>query len=175
LISRRKFLKAMIGCTIAYSWKDVFASAKDRELNMHNIHTNERLKITYFASGSYDPDAIDKINYFLRCHYTNEVKPLDIKVIDMLCEIKDITGTDREISIISGYRSLTYNELLIRQGKKVSKNSLHQQGLAIDFAIDGVRNAGLARIARSLSLGGVGEYPEFIHIDAGRSRYWKNL
>lgn len=64
------------------------------------------------------------------------------------------------------------NELLISQGSNVSRNTLHLQGLAIDFSIEGVSNKGLSRIAKSFSAGGVGKYPEFVHIDVGRVRYW---
>jgi uncharacterized protein YcbK (DUF882 family) len=93
-------------------------------------------------------------------------------VLDLLSDIKDIVGKEKEIQIISGYRSIAYNELLISQGRNVSRNTLHLQGLAIDFSIEGVSNKGLSRIAKSFSAGGVGKYPEFVHIDVGRVRYW---
>ncbi len=173
MISRRNFLKAMVATAIIYPFKNVSASQKsERILNMYNIHTDESLNIKYYSSGIYDREAIDKINYFLRCHYTNEVKAMDIGVLDMLCDIKDIVGKDREVQIISGYRSLAYNEFLRSHGSKVSKNSLHLSGLAIDFSIEGVNNDELSRIARSFATGGVGKYPEFVHIDVGRIRYW---
>jgi uncharacterized protein YcbK (DUF882 family) len=200
MISRRKFLRALIAGTAFYPFKNAFAFisnplsplpdgrqagpfsppqaegrggfAGERILKMYNIHTGESLNIKYYSSGIYDRDAIDNINYFLRCHYTNEVKAMDIGVLDLLCNIKDIAGKDREVQIISGYRSLAYNEFLIRQGRNVSRNTLHLQGLAIDFSIEGVSNKGLSRIAKSFSAGGVGKYPEFVHIDVGRVRYW---
>jgi len=144
----------------------------DKILNMYNIHTSESLNIKYYSSGVYDRNALNKINYFLRCHYTNEVKEIDIKVLDLLCNIKNIVDKDKKVYIISGYRSAAYNEFLIRQGRNVSKNSLHLQGLAIDFSIEEVNTYELSRIARSLAAGGVGKYPEFVHIDVGRLRYW---
>jgi uncharacterized protein YcbK (DUF882 family) len=173
MISRRKFLKALVVAAAAYPFKNVLASQKpERILNMYNIHTNESLNIKYCSSGIYDTDAIDKINYFLRCHYTNEVKTIDIRVLDLLCDIKDIIDKDREIKIISGYRSPAYNQFLINQGRNVSKNSLHLKGLAIDFSIREVNNGKLSRIAKNFAAGGVGRYPEFVHIDVGRVRYW---
>ncbi len=189
MISRRNFLKILIAGVVVCPFKNAFALisnspsptfskggkrgfAGERILNMYNIHTGESLNIKYYSSGIYDREAIDNINYFLRCHYTNEVKAIDIRVLDVLCDIKNILGTNKEVQIISGYRSFAYNEFLRRQGRKVSKNSLHLQGLAIDFSLEGVSNNELFSIAKSFSAGGVGKYPEFVHIDVGRLRYW---
>lgn len=192
MISRRIFFKALIAGSAFIPFKNVFASKNiennlplpfisregkqefphEKILNMYNIHTDERLNITYFSSGVYDRDALDKINYFLRCHYTNEVKEIDIRLIDLLHDIQDIIGKNKEVQIISGYRSILYNQFLISQGRNVNRNSLHLQGLAIDFAIEGISNDKLSQIAKSFAAGGVGKYPEFVHIDVGRARYW---
>ena len=173
MISRRVFLKTLLTAAVCYPFKSAFAyQGKERLLNMYNIHTDERFSEVYFASGAYNQDAIDHINYFLRCHYTNKIVPIDIRVIDLLCDIKDKCGRNREITIISGYRSLVYNNLLRRQGHHVSKNSLHLQGRAIDFTIEGISNRKLARIAKTFEAGGVGTYHEFVHIDDGDVRYW---
>ena len=173
MISRRIFLKTLLTAAVCYPFKNVFAyQNKDRILNMYNIHTDESFYAVYSSSGVYDPDAIDRINYFLRCHYTNEIMPIDIKVIDLLCDIKDRCGRNREITIISGYRSSLYNNYLRRQGRKVSKNSLHLEGRAIDFTIEGISNKKITYIAKSFMAGGVGKYPEFVHIDVGDLRCW---
>jgi uncharacterized protein YcbK (DUF882 family) len=173
MISRRFFLKALVTAAVYYPCKGVYAYQRnDRILHMYNIHTEEELRIAYCSSGAYDKDAIDQINYFLRCHYTNEVKPIDIGVLDLLCDIKDRIGRSRKITIISGYRSPLYNRLLRRYGRHVSKNSMHLEGRAIDFTIEGVSKRRLVRIARSFKSGGVGKYRNFIHIDTGKVRYW---
>ncbi|OGW38088.1 MAG: hypothetical protein A2Y97_00185 [Nitrospirae bacterium RBG_13_39_12] len=172
-MSRRIFLKALLTGITFYPFKNVLAYQKSkRVLNMYNIHTDEKLNVHYYSSGFYNPEAINKINYFLRCHFTDEIKEIDIRVLDLLCDIKDAVDKNGEINIISGYRSPVYNDFLIRNGRNVSKNSLHLKGLAIDFTINGVSNNKLTRIAKSFSAGGVGKYPEFVHIDVGRSRYW---
>lgn len=173
MISRRIFLKTLVASAAVFPFKNVLAFQKsERILNMYNIHTGESLNIKYYSSGIYDHDAIAKINYFLRCHYTNEIKEMDISLLDLLCSVKDIVGKDREVQIISGYRSFAYNELLRSQGRNVSRNSLHPRGLAIDFSFEGVSSDELSRIAMSFASGGVGRYPEFVHIDVGRVRYW---
>jgi uncharacterized protein YcbK (DUF882 family) len=173
MITRRNFIKALLAGAVLFPNTNVFASKKpERVLTMYNIHTGESLVEQYFSGGQYDQDALKRIHYFLRCHYTNEVREIDVNLLDLLCDIKETVGKNKEIQIISGYRSVIYNAFLVNQGRHVSRNSLHLQGLAIDFSIDGITNQKLANIARSFSSGGVGKYPEFVHIDVGRVRYW---
>jgi len=174
MISRRHFLRTLFTLTLAYPLKKVFAfNPNEKFLHLYNIHTGEKLNTRYYALGGYDRDAINQICHLLRCHYTNEVMPVDISLIDLLCDIKDTFGKEKEVHIISGYRSHVYNEYLRSLGRKVAKDSLHLYGLAIDFSIPGVSSYELSSIARSFSAGGVGGYPEFVHIDIGRIRYWQ--
>ena len=182
MISRRGFLKGALGAAGAFGLAGLFpersnASVDAREsaervLSLHNVHTGERLHTQYCSDGCYDENELGRINYILRCHYANTVKPIDRKVIDLLCKVKDRLAPGKEINIISGYRSPEYNEYLIRLGRHVAAGSLHMAGLAIDFAIDGVGMGELQKTAKALVAGGVGKYPEFVHIDVGRVRYW---
>ena len=173
MVTRRTFLQALSVGLLLYPSRNASGFWKrERELKMYNSHTDEFLNIQYCSSGIYDPASIDKINYFLRCHYTNKIKKIDLGVLDLLCDIKDRVGREKTIEIISGYRSPLYNRLLLRRGRNVSRRSLHIKGQAIDFKIRGMSNRRLARIAKSFKSGGVGTYPEFVHIDVGRVRYW---
>jgi len=176
VISRRSFfLKAAFATAAVLNFRAgrVFASPlPERSLNLYNIHTGESLDIAYFSDGRYDPAAIEKINYLLRCHYTNEVKPMDLGVLDLLSGIRDVLGRNKQLRIISGYRSPQYNNYLRGLGRHVAKESLHLKGLAIDFAVDGIGTSRVAGIAKSFISGGVGRYPEFVHVDVGRVRYW---
>ena len=148
MITRRSFVKTFIACTTLYPFRNALAFSKnERILKLNNIHTGEKLNIKYYAFNTYDTEAIDQINYFLRCHYTNEVKKIDVEVIDLLCDIKDRIDKSKEIQVISGYRSPVYNDLLVSEGRHVSKKSLHIQGMAIDFAIDGITNRRISRVA----------------------------
>lgn len=173
MIARRDFLIAAVSLFATNPFKMTFASQeKERTLNMFNIHTNENINVIFYESGRYKTDSLKEIYNFFRCHYTNEVKAIDIDVLNLLCGIKDIVGKDKEIHIISGYRSLSYNEHLIKLGRRVSRNSLHLHGLAIDFAIPGVSNHEIFNTAKSFKAGGVGVYSDFVHIDTGRIRHW---
>jgi uncharacterized protein YcbK (DUF882 family) len=183
MMSRRSFLKCALAFACGYQLEKIsgrkfaFASAgpedtPEKVLRLYNVHTGERLHTRYCVDGTYDQNEITRINYFLRCHYTNVVKPISIKVIDLLCEIKDCFARGEEISIISGYRSALYNDALRRLGRHAAASSLHLAGLAIDFAIPGIRTKELSRTAIQFQAGGVGLYPDFVHIDVGRVRLW---
>jgi len=183
VISRRTFLKGIFAAAGAYHLGEVFPGrtasasmgtdvATDKVLQLHNVHTGDRLDAQYCSAGCYDEKAIDQISYVLRCHYSNTVKAIDRKVIDLLCAIKDRLAPGKEITIISGYRSPEYNAYLRSIGRHVAAGSLHMAGLAIDFAINGIGMGELQRTAKLFAAGGVGKYPEFVHIDVGRVRYW---
>jgi uncharacterized protein YcbK (DUF882 family) len=173
MITRRNFLKTIAAASVLYPFGKVFGSDKiERSLKLYNIHTDENLDVSYFFGGSYDFEALDKINHLLRCHYSNIVKPIDIGVLDLLCDVKNRIGADKEIHIISGYRSQEYNDYLRGLGRNVAKNSYHMQGIAIDFSIQGFSMSSLSQAAKSFLAGGVGQYAEFVHIDTGPVRYW---
>jgi uncharacterized protein YcbK (DUF882 family) len=180
MISRRSFLKCAVAFACSYqlgSLSNTFAStdlegATERVLSLYNIHTGERLRTRYWAGGDYCEEEVGRINYLLRCHYANVVKPISLKVIDLLYELTDRFARGKEINIISGYRSAEYNEYLRHLGRHVAGGSLHLAGLAIDFAIPGVRTEQLSKAAVQFQAGGVGLYPDFLHIDVGRVRCW---
>ncbi len=180
MISRRSLLKALLAAAAFRPARTALAAGTvspapppaDGFLCLHNIHTKETLAATYRVGGTYDPKALDAINWLLRCHYTNEAKPVDPGVLDLLCAIKDGYGERTPVHVISGYRSPVYNELLRKRGRRVAGGSYHLRGLAIDFILPGVSSRELFRAARSLRAGGVGNYPEFIHIDVGPVRSW---
>ena len=173
MITRRGLLKTVAAASLYYPFRKVFASDNsEKRLKLYNIHTDESLDISYFLDGSYDFEALGKINHLLRCHYNNTVKPIDIRVLDLLCDVKNRIGADKEIHIISGYRSPEYNDYLRGLGRNVARNSYHMQGTAIDFSIQGFSVSSLSQAAKSFFAGGVGQYAEFVHIDTGPVRYW---
>jgi uncharacterized protein YcbK (DUF882 family) len=178
--SRRFFIKASVAGVLSLFCNPVFASpipsgVPEGRLSLINAHTEERLNITYRDSlGNYILESLNNLDHFFRCHYTGQVKEMDIATIESLNLIDKMSGGNRNIHIISGYRSPEYNNLLRREGKGAVKNSLHLQGKAIDFSIPGVSLHKIRDIALSLGRGGVGYYPEsdFVHIDSGKLRRW---
>jgi len=149
----------------------------DRVLSFFNTHTGERLTTAYCCGGTYQPEALQRINVLLRDFRANEIKPIDPGLLDLLHELHGTLGVDQPFHVISGYRSPQTNALLRTRGgadSGVASGSLHMVGKAIDIRVPGVDLERLRSSARALKLGGVGYYPSsnFVHVDTGRVRFW---
>ena len=181
-VNRRSFLKfSLASALMLFGAKPVMANTTftaenpEGKLSLYNVHTGERLTVTYRTQGNeYDLEALKDLNWILRCHHTNQTINMDTNVLEYLNIVDNQFGGDNEIHIISGFRSPEYNSLLQEKGRKVADNSLHMLGKAIDFFIPHVSLKNLRTAALSLQYGGVGYYPQtgFVHIDSGNFRTW---
>jgi uncharacterized protein YcbK (DUF882 family) len=150
-------------------------ASTERSLTLFNTHTNERLTIVYRRGDQFIPAALDKLDFFLRDHNTNEVRHFDPHLYDILSDLTASVGhANGEIDIVCGYRTPSTNAALRERTNGVAKNSLHIQAEAIDLRMPGVNTLKLRRAALALARGGVGYYPhsDFIHVDVGRVRQW---
>jgi uncharacterized protein YcbK (DUF882 family) len=148
--------------------------SSERSLSFYNPHTGESLKTLYWAEGAYLSDALAEINHILRDHRTDEMKPIDARLLDLLYTIHRKLRTRQPFHIISGYRCPSTNALLRAKSRMVAKNSLHLYGKAADVRLPHSDLSALRRVAISLRGGGVGYYPksQFVHVDVGKVRYW---
>lgn len=146
----------------------------DRKLFLKEIHTGERLSLSYTTRGRYVPSAMRRLNHFLRDWRTGDVTKMDPRVIDILHDVSDHFGHRRRIEIISGYRSPKTNAMLAKRSNGVAKKSYHLKGQAIDFRIPGISVRDIQAVAERLSRGGVGLYTRsgFVHVDCGPVRTW---
>ncbi len=150
-------------------------SLPERHLRLFHTHTGEHLDIVYKHDGSYVPEALAKLDHFLRDHRTGEVHHYDARVFDLLTDLTQSIGRpNAEIQIICGYRTPKSNEFLRTHTSGVAKHSLHMQAEAIDIRLPGTRTSKFRDAALALGRGGVGYYPvsDFIHVDVGRVRRW---
>jgi uncharacterized protein YcbK (DUF882 family) len=173
----RRALLSSIGCTVAVCAIPVPAIGTVREprlLNFYHTHTRAALELVYHDGRRYVPEALDRINTFLRDFRTQDVHPIDPDLLDMLLATQMAIGSDQRFEVISGYRSPATNELLRNRTDGVAKASLHTQGRAIDVRLTGVRTSNLRQAALDLGRGGVGYYPrsDFVHLDTGNVRSW---
>ena len=150
---------------------------KPYQLRMLNLHTGESLDIVYRIGNTYLPDALEKLNYFLRDHYTQDVSNYDPKEFDVLHAMMARLGKlDGVIDIVCGYRTPETNAALRQNSPQtgVAEHSQHMEGHAIDLRVPGVTTAKLRDAALSLGAGGVGYYPvsQFVHVDVGPVREW---
>ncbi len=177
--SRRTFLQtALAGALALGTGGQAFAKvllAEKGSLSLFNTHTEERLSVTFRrADGTYDIDALNAVNWIMRCHFTNQQTVMDVRTIEFLNLLDNRLGGGNEIQIISGFRSPSYNSRLSGSGHHVARHSLHLVGKAIDIAIPGTDLHTVRRTAVALQMGGVGYYPGagFVHIDSGKFRTW---
>jgi uncharacterized protein YcbK (DUF882 family) len=138
-------------------------------ITLVNVWTRERLPLM----GEERPsEAV--LSRFMRCRFTNQVAPVDLRLVDIL------RGAARKfraarIEIVSAYRSPKHNLWLRKKGRQVARDSEHTSGAAVDFRVPDVPIRRLLRFVRSLRRGGAGYYPQsrFVHADVGPIRYWR--
>ncbi len=145
-----------------------------KALAFHNLHTDERLRVTYWQDGKYSPAAHERINHILRDHYSGGVRNMDIRLMDLLYDLQRRLGNDSPLEIISGYRSPRTNLRLASSTSGVASRSYHTRGMAIDIRLPGTPLPRLHTAALAMRRGGVGYYPnsQFVHVDVGPLRKW---
>ena len=178
-MKRRDFIKSMALCGGGLLLpKELYSLSLpvDKTLNLHNIHTGESIKATFFAKDHFVFSEIKRLNHFLRDYRLNKTANMDIQLFPLLYAISLVSGSNKTIDIISGYRSKQTNEYLrVHEHRKVAKGSYHTRAMAIDFKIKDRYLKDVLRVSKLLKTGGVGYYPnnQFIHVDTGPIRYWK--
>ncbi len=156
---------------------DIPAEGKPYSLRLAALHTGESIDIVYRIGDMYIPEALEKLNTFLRDHRTNEVTHYDPKEFDLLHNLMTRLGKPNgTVDVVCGYRTAETNELLRENDPAtgVAKKSQHIEGHAIDIRVPGVATTQIRNAALSLEAGGVGYYPksQFVHVDVGPVRTW---
>ncbi len=148
----------------------------ERRIVLSHPPSGERLDLTYYANGRYDPAAMKKIEKLFRDRRTGEVGKIDPELIDYMVDIRRRLGLPSGVvfEILSGYRSPESNASLRANGGQAAKNSFHLHGWAVDFRIAGVNGKAIAEIAKTMQRGGVSFYPSsnHVHVDLGNIRTW---
>ncbi len=179
--SRRRFLAVGGGALVAaaaIASRPVFAQSliitPERTLSLYNLHTGESLKTAYWVEGEYIPESLTDINHLMRDFRNNEIKPIDLNLLNLLHSITLQLDSSRPVQLISGYRSPSTNALLHSKSGGVAKHSLHMEGMAADIRVPGHDLIELHKVAIAMQGGGVGYYPrsDFVHVDVGHVRYW---
>ena len=144
-------------------------------LRFFHTHSGERLDVVYRSGDQYIPQALDRLDHFLRDHRTGDVHHYDPRLFDVLTDLLAAVGrAGAEINVICGYRTPWSNEFLRTHTPGVALHSLHMQAEAIDIRLPGLNTSVLRDAALALHRGGVGYYAKsnFIHVDVGRVRRW---
>jgi uncharacterized protein YcbK (DUF882 family) len=151
------------------------AGAQSYRLRFFHTHTGEHLDVVYRMGDRYIPEALDRLDHFLRDHRTGGTHHYDPRLFDLLNDLLASVGRPgAELHVICGYRSPWSNEFLRTHTSGVAEHSLHIEAEAIDIRLPGLNTAAFRDAALALNRGGVGYYPksDFIHVDVGRVRRW---
>ncbi|MCC2974245.1 DUF882 domain-containing protein [Massilia sp. IC2-476] len=179
MMQRRAFLKSSLllaapTLSIPAIAKTAQAVPGERTLRLYNTHTGEKVNTVFWAEGQFVEDGLKDLNKVLRDHRNNKVAQIDPELLLLLTQLNDKLDNNRELHIISGYRSPESNAKLHAASNGVAKRSLHMDAKAIDIRLPGKDLKMLHKAAMSLKGGGVGYYDssQFVHMDTGRVRYW---
>ena len=139
-------------------------------LTLTRNDTGEKLTAHFrLEDGSYDGEALAKIDYLMRCRLTGRETRMSVKLIELLDAVEDKFGK-KGLTLLSGYRTPKHN------GKTpgAAKRSLHMLGWAADIKIPGYSSTKVKKAGLKLAAGGVGYYPYkgFTHLDVGKVKYW---
>ncbi len=176
--TRRRFLQLGLiaaACTAASPAMAIMPRFKgDKRLSFHNLHTDERLNVSYWKDGEYNRRSLEKIYNILRDHRTGDVFPIRTSLLDLLHDLQAKLKNHNTIEIISGYRSPRTNAMLCQASDGVASRSLHMDGMAMDIRLNGSTLRQVQNAALLMRRGGVGYYPSsgFVHVDVGRVRRW---
>ncbi len=150
--------------------------ALTRSIVLVHPHSHERLNLTYYKNGGYDPDAMSSIEKLFRDRHVNKIGKIDPELIDYMVDIRTRLGLPPTVvfEVLSGYRASATNEKLRSSNGQVAKESLHVHGWAVDFRIKNVNGKAIAEIAKTMQRGGVSFYPSsnHVHVDLGNIRTW---
>ena len=153
------------------------AEPRQYHLRMHHLHTGEDIDIVYRVGDTYIPEALDRLNHFLRDHRTQDASSYDPKEFDVLHALMASLGRPNGIiDIVCGYRTPRSNNFQRTRSAStgVAEHSQHMLAKAIDIRVPGVSTVALRDAALALHAGGVGFYPvsQFVHVDVGPVRTW---
>ncbi len=171
---RRALLQATFLAPLGFALPRIGFAAVERQLSFHHTHTGEKLSIVYHDGRDYLSGPLKDIDSFLRDFRTEEIKPIDRRLLDQLFALSALTESRGTFEVISGYRSPQTNAKLRGKNGGVAKKSLHMQGRAIDVRLTDIPSVNLRKAALSLKSGGIGYYrrSDFVHLDTGRFRTW---
>jgi uncharacterized protein YcbK (DUF882 family) len=147
----------------------------DGRLHIKNMHTGKEASV-YLINPDGSPNEagfcrIDEVFGFPTREKGEHISP---RLLFMLDYFSDQVAPGKLIKMESGYRNPDYNATLRDAGGNVAKTSIHMDGMALDFSIDGVNGKHLWKTIKDKNCCGIGHYGgASVHLDAARPRFWE--
>jgi uncharacterized protein YcbK (DUF882 family) len=177
IATRRAFLAGTAGLATGFLAAPAVAQSLGggaRRIHIRRVQTGDAFEGVYWRDGSYQRDALRRLNAIMRDPGMDEETPMDPRLFDVLNTVQRHLGSEEGWLVISGYRTPETNANRASQSRRVSRASLHMSGMAADCRLPGREAMGIARVAADMQTGGVGLYRRdgFVHLDCGPARRW---
>src|SRR5258708_24827440 len=137
LTRRRVIGTAVTAAAVAFIRPAPAISFAPRSVSLYNTHTSEWVRTVYWADGHYIRDAVRDINWVLRDHHSDEVRPMNAGVLDLLGMLRHRLDCHDPFLVICGYRSETTNHRMYLPGDGVASNTFHINAMALDLRCEG--------------------------------------
>lgn len=162
-------------CAGVESAQSRFFLTGDGRLHIKNAKTGKEANVTVLNSdGSLNEEGLARIDEVFELKPRRGLEHISLRLLLILDHFSDRVAPGKVINLTSGYRSPEYNSRLRNTGGNVAMTSLHMDGMALDFNIDGVKGRELWRIIKEANCCGVGHYGGAnIHLDSARPRFWE--
>ena len=146
----------------------------DGEIHLKGAKSGVSFKGRYRnPDGTHDDAALRQIHQAFSAKYGDPISKISPRFIEFLDYLEDRFNKGARITIVSGYRSPTYNTDLRNKGKLAAKASMHQYGMAADIRMQGVNPRDIWNYVKDLKFGGTGFYQGAnVHVDVGPARFW---
>ncbi len=147
----------------------------DGWVHIRNAQNNLEARVNLLqADGSLNDSALGQVDTVFGLSTKDPGEHISLRLLFMLDYFSDLAAPGKVIHLHSGFRNPEYNSKLKKSGLTVAKTSLHIDGMALDFSLEGVKGRDLWELIRQKNCCGVGHYGgEIIHLDAGRPRFWE--
>lgn len=144
-------------------------------MHLKNLRNNREAKVSLLnKDGSFNNEAFDKVDWVFGYPSEGTGDHVSPRLLFMLSYFADRLAPGKTINIESAYRSPEYNEKIRENGNNAARTSTHQDGLAVDFWLQGVAGKKIWKTVKEKNCCGIGHYGDkIVHLDAGRPRFWE--
>ncbi len=145
-------------------------------MHLKNWRNHREAKVNLLnQNGSFNEEAFSKVDWVFDFPAQEKGEHISPRLLFMLSYFADHLAPGKTINIESAYRSPEYNEHIREQGNNAARTSLHQDGMALDFWLQGVQGKRIWDVVKEKNCAGIGYYGgKAVHLDAGRPRFWQS-
>jgi len=165
----------LTGPSIAGPQPNRFFLMGSGNLHLKNLRNDREAKVSLLnRDGSINEEALNKVDWVFDFPTAEKGEHISPRLLFMLSYFVDRLAPGKTINIESAYRNPEYNQQIRDNGNNAARSSTHQDGMALDFWLQGVDGKRLWKTIKAKNCGGIGHYGgKTVHLDAGRPRFWE--